>query len=221
MLRVIVKGSIAVANDSRERMVASAAALIGSRGVSATSLSDVLTDSGAPRGSIYHHFPEGKKQLAEDAIRWTSARVLAYQAAYEGTTARGVLERFIAMWRGVVLTSAGSAGCVVAGVAVDTYAGEAGLIDVVRETFASWVALLTAQLEATGVGTAKARSVATATLAGMEGALILCRAEGGVEPLDIVAEGLYGLLAAETDPPVPKPKARSAKKHKSKPHREH
>ena len=66
--------------DSRASMVRSAAALIGSQGVSATSFSDVLADSGAPRGSIYHHFPDGKKQLAEDAIRWTSDRVLAYQA---------------------------------------------------------------------------------------------------------------------------------------------
>ena len=51
-------------SNSRARMVRSAAALFGSRGLSATSFSDVLADSGAPRGSIYHHFPGGKKQLA-------------------------------------------------------------------------------------------------------------------------------------------------------------
>src|SRR5476649_1308718 len=100
-----------MANDSRSKMVQSAAALIGSQGLNATSFSDVLADSGAPRGSIYHHFPDGKTQLARDAVRWTSDRVLAHQGAYEGTTARGVLERFIAMWRGVVLASDGSAGC--------------------------------------------------------------------------------------------------------------
>jgi TetR/AcrR family transcriptional regulator, lmrAB and yxaGH operons repressor len=210
-----------MAKDSRERMVASAAALIGSRGVNATSFSDVVADSGAPRGSIYHHFPEGKQQLAQDAVRWTSSRVLAYQSGYDGTTARGVLERFIGMWRNVVLTSDGSAGCVVAGVAIDTSARDEGQIGVVRETFRAWVDLLTSQLVATGVDQARAREIATATLAGMEGALILCRAEGGVGPLDTVADGLYGLLPAETDPPAPKPKARSAKKHKSKSHRDH
>ena len=62
-------------------MVRSAASLIRTRGVNATSFSEVLADSGAPRGSIYHHFPEGKKQLAEDAIRWTSERVLAHLRA--------------------------------------------------------------------------------------------------------------------------------------------
>jgi TetR/AcrR family transcriptional repressor of lmrAB and yxaGH operons len=59
-------------SNSRARIVRSAAALFGSRGLSGTSFSDVLADSGAPRGSIYHHFPRGKKQLAEDAIGWTS-----------------------------------------------------------------------------------------------------------------------------------------------------
>ena len=81
-------------NDSRARMVKSAATLIASRGVNATSFSDVLGDSGAPRGSIYHHFPDGKEQLAQSAIQWTSERVIAYQRAYTGTTARGVLRYF-------------------------------------------------------------------------------------------------------------------------------
>src|SRR5437867_4806442 len=100
-------------------MVRSAASLIRTRGVNATSFSEVLAHSGAPRGSIYHHFPEGKKQLAGDAIRSTSERLLAHLRAGDAVTASGVLGRFIAMWRQVVLTSGGGAGCVVAGVAMD------------------------------------------------------------------------------------------------------
>jgi AcrR family transcriptional regulator len=191
-------------NDSRAAMVRSAAALISTRGVSATSLSDVLTDSGAPRGSIYHHFPEGKRQLAHDAIAWTSARVLAYQGAVTPATAAEVLERFIGMWRRVVLDSGGTAGCVVAGVAVDTAGttgtaegddgAEPGLIEVVRQTFRDWIALLAGQLHAVGLAEDEAESIAVATLAGMEGALILCRAEGSVEPLEAVAAQLMRLL---------------------------
>src|SRR2546430_4988817 len=77
MMTVIVKRA-RVSTDSRASMVRSAASLIRSRGVSATSFSDVLADSGAPRGSIYHHFPGGKAQLAEDAIQWTSERLLTH-----------------------------------------------------------------------------------------------------------------------------------------------
>jgi TetR/AcrR family transcriptional repressor of lmrAB and yxaGH operons len=187
------QGSRRVSTDSRAKMVQSAASLIGSHGVSATSFSDVLSASGAPRGSIYHHFPDGKRQLAEDAIRFTSERVIAYQRGYTGGTAAGVLERFIGMWRSVVLGSHGAAGCVVAGVAIDT-ADDDELIEVVRHTFRSWIALLTEQLEATGVPAESAGSIATSTLAGMEGALILCRSEGDVAPLDAVAAELLRLL---------------------------
>jgi TetR/AcrR family transcriptional repressor of lmrAB and yxaGH operons len=186
-----------MAGDSRTRMVRSAAALIRTRGASATSFSEVLADSGSPRGSIYHHFPNGKEQLEGDAIRWTSDRVLAHQRACPATTASGVLECFIDMWRQVVVASHGAAGCVVAGVALDTDAGEPGLIDVVRETFRSWRALLSEQLVAVGVPRGRAQAIALTTVAGMEGALILCRAEGGPGPLESVAtELLRGLPAA-------------------------
>jgi TetR/AcrR family transcriptional regulator, lmrAB and yxaGH operons repressor len=181
-------------NDSRAKMVQSAATLISSRGVSATSFSDVLADSGSPRGSIYHHFPDGKAQLAADAIRWTSQRVLAHQAALTGGTPEEVLQRFIAMWRRVVVASHAVQGCVVAGVAVDTSADGDTLIALVRETFRSWIGLLAEQLQEAGVAKARALPIATATVAGMEGALILCRAEGNSRPLDTVAEELMRLL---------------------------
>ena len=51
-------------------MIVSAALLIRERGVEATSFSDVIDHSGAPRGSIYHNFPGGKAQLVEEATRY-------------------------------------------------------------------------------------------------------------------------------------------------------
>jgi len=178
-------------------MVRSAASLIRTRGVNATSFSEVLAESGAPRGSIYHHFPNGKEQLAGDAIRWTSEWVLAHQRACRATTPAGVLDCFIDMWRQVVLASGGAAGCVVAGVAIDTAAADRALIDVVRATFRWWVDLLAEQLLAVGVPARRASRIALATLAGMEGALILCRAEGHSGPLETVAAELKRSL-----PPV-------------------
>jgi TetR/AcrR family transcriptional regulator, lmrAB and yxaGH operons repressor len=192
MLVVIVKSN--ERTDSRASMVRGAVSLIRSRGVNATSFSDVLAESGAPRGSIYYHFPNGKEQLAGDAIRWTSERVLAHQRACRATTPAGVLDCFIDMWRQVVLASGGSAGCVVAGVAIDTVAADRPMIDLVRATFRSWVDLLTEQLEAVGVPGRRAARVAVAVVAGMEGALILCRAEGDSGPLETVAAELKRLV---------------------------
>jgi TetR/AcrR family transcriptional repressor of lmrAB and yxaGH operons len=201
-----------MATDSRERMVRSAASLISARGVSATSFTDVLGDSGAPRGSIYHHFPEGKRQLAEAAVALTGERVLAAQRSCTATTPAGVLACFVALWRGVVTASGATAGCAVAGVAVDTDLrvppGESGgdadapaLMESVRSAFRSWTGLLAVQLETAGLPAGRAGSVAVTTLAAMEGALILCRAEGDVGPLDLVAADLARLVDVDRPPP--------------------
>jgi AcrR family transcriptional regulator len=183
-------------------MVRGAVSLIRTRGVNATSFSDVLAESGAPRGSIYHHFPNGKEQLAADAIRWTSERLLAHQRACRATTAAGVLDCFIDMWRQVVVASRGAAGCVVAGVAIDTVAADRALIDVVRATFRSWTDLLAEQLVAVGVPARRASRLAVTTVAGMEGALILCRAEGHSGPLETVTAELKRLLPPEVTKPA-------------------
>lgn len=175
-------------------MVRSAAALFSTRGASGTSFSDVIAESGAPRGSIYHHFPDGKKQLAEDAISWTAQRVLAHLRASPAVAPGEVLAYFVAMWRYVVVSSGASSGCAIAGVAVDTPADDAAVMQEVSAAFRSWSDLLAEQLTASGVPAKRATTIALAALAAMEGALILCRAEGSVEPLDVVAEELMRLL---------------------------
>src|SRR6185437_741270 len=54
-------------SDTRQKIVQAARQLIRERGYNATAFSDVLELSGAPRGSVYYHFPGGKTQLAMEA----------------------------------------------------------------------------------------------------------------------------------------------------------
>src|ERR1700691_1198581 len=127
MTLVIVNGE-SVASDSRKKMVQSAASLIGAQGLNATSFSDVLADSGAPRGSIYFHFPGGKRELAKDAIRLTSEQVMAHMTANAGSSANEVLQHFVALFQHVVEASDGAAGCAVAGVTIDVAASDDELL---------------------------------------------------------------------------------------------
>jgi TetR/AcrR family transcriptional regulator, lmrAB and yxaGH operons repressor len=182
------------ADDSRTRMVQSAAALFGVRGANATSFSEVLEHSGAPRGSIYHHFPHGKRQLTSDAVTLTAQRVLDHQAALTEPGAAAVLERFVGMWRQVVVASDATAGCAIAGVTVDTDAGDGASMALVRDAFRAWTDLLAQQLTAAGIDPLRAASLAVTALAMMEGALILCRAERSVRPLDAAASELMRLI---------------------------
>ncbi|MFC5099696.1 TetR/AcrR family transcriptional regulator [Kibdelosporangium philippinense] len=59
-----------MASDVRKAMVRSAVTLFRERGIAGTSLADIIEHSGAPRGSIYHHFPGGKNQIAAEATAW-------------------------------------------------------------------------------------------------------------------------------------------------------
>ena len=190
--------------DSRAKMVRSAAALIGTRGLSATSFSEVLEHSGAPRGSIYHHFPKGKRQLAEDAIQWTSDQILGHLRGCRATTPAELMACFIDLWRQSVLASRGTTGCAVAGVAIDIGAYEDVLIGIVRRTFRSWVTELADRLVELGLPGDRAKTIAFAAVAGMEGALILCRAEGNSRPLESVGEELMRLVATKSRRPSPR-----------------
>jgi AcrR family transcriptional regulator len=185
-----------MAKNSRQRMVVSTASLIGSRGAAGTSLSDVLEASQAPRGSIYHHFPHGKSELVGEAMRWTNELVLAHQLACTARTPSGVLEHFVSLFRAAVVGSHCRAGCPIAGVVVDTYSNEDPLLEIGRAGFRAWTTLLTEQLTALGLPRARAKALATTTLASVEGALILCRAENSVAPLETVADQLRQLASS-------------------------
>ena len=85
MMTVIVKGS-GMSLNSREKMIVAAQELLSERGYAGTSFGDVIERSGAPRGSIYHHFPEGKQQLVTEAVQRYAAGVLAAIAKAERET---------------------------------------------------------------------------------------------------------------------------------------
>ena len=88
-----------VPSDARQKMIESAVTLLAMRGLQGTSFSDVLERSGAPRGSIYHHFPEGKDQLVDAAIELAGDRALGVLDAVEGEPPIEVPRYFLDLWR--------------------------------------------------------------------------------------------------------------------------
>ena len=66
---------------TKDRLIRSAANLFRTRGYHGTGLSDLLTDANAPKGSLYHHFPNGKSDLALASATWASDEMLRVLAA--------------------------------------------------------------------------------------------------------------------------------------------
>lgn len=180
-------------------MVVSAALLLREKGVSGTSFGDVIAHSGAPRGSIYHHFPGGKAELVEAAVRYAGDYVAGAIERSDGDPV-AALHALTAFWRATLEDSDFRAGCPVVAVAVESGDEERAEAAAAAEVFVAWRVSLERLLRARGLTAARARRLATTSIAAIEGAVVLCRAERDVRPLlDVSRElelALTGALAA-------------------------
>jgi AcrR family transcriptional regulator len=145
----------------------------------------VLEHSGAPRGSVYHHFPGGKNELVAAAMAYASDRALAVVNRKAGAPAREVTAAFLQMWRDVLTRSNLQAGCSVLAVAVAADTPE--LRDAAAEVFRAWRKHLASLLQQGGLGKGPARRFAATLIAASEGAVALSRAEKSLEPFELTA----------------------------------
>jgi len=60
---------------SKEKIIETASRLFQEQGYHATGLNQITKESGAPKGSLYYYFPEGKEQLASVAVENTAENV--------------------------------------------------------------------------------------------------------------------------------------------------
>ncbi|WP_422935355.1 TetR/AcrR family transcriptional regulator [Sinomonas sp. P47F7] len=169
-------------------MVLSALNLIAERGVGGTSISDVLERSGAPRGSVYHHFPGGKEEMVGAAMEYMATDARAPLRALEGSDVAGIVTGFIDLWRGVLLRSDFAAGCATAGVTVSGESEESR--EAARNVFERWIDDLIALLEGAGVESSRASDFAWMLFASTEGALVFARAEHSMRAIDLVERQL-------------------------------
>ena len=177
-----------MAGEMRERMVDGAMRLLARRGLKATSFSEVLAATGAPRGSLYHHFPSGKDELVGEAVDRAGAVLTDALAAVAGQPADAVVARFLAIWRAVLTQSQCEAGCAVLAVTVATDSPE--LLAHATAVFRSWRERLADLLHQGGLPAQTAQHVALLLIASAEGAVVLSRAAHSLEPFEAVAQQL-------------------------------
>ncbi|CAM5713650.1 TetR/AcrR family transcriptional regulator [Streptomyces aurantiogriseus] len=186
---------------SRERIVAGAADLISRRGLNATSIRELAKHAKAPLGSTYHYFPEGKQQLATEAVQYAGAAVarILRKELDEGPVAG--LRAFLALWRGIVVESDFHAGCPVLAVAVEEPPADEipPALVAAAEAFEGWEQLLAQSLRGHGADPERAPGLAALIVASVEGAIAMCRAKRSMQPLDQVAQQLEVLIAGALD----------------------
>jgi AcrR family transcriptional regulator len=180
--------------DVRERMIRSAGELFGERGFAATGLRDVVAHSSTPRGSIYHHLPGGKAELAHAVVERAGAAAAADCEAHDGDPV-AALHACLERWRQALLGSDYRAGSALLAIALEPDE-QTGARDAASEAFARWEDAFAATLLASGIKRKKAARLATLGVAAIEGAVVMSRARGDTQPLDAVGREIEAAIDA-------------------------
>jgi TetR/AcrR family transcriptional regulator, lmrAB and yxaGH operons repressor len=179
-----------VAEGTRAQMVEGALRLLATKGVNGASINQILEFTGAPRGSVYYHFPGGRNELIGAALELTARRHDDWVSAHAGTSVEEVVSGFLEYWRRVLVNSHLESGCPILAVTVSTPDGE--LFDRAGNLFAASLDNLARLLADVGLDNQSAVDLATFLVAGAEGAVVLARAQRSLQPFETVAERLTG-----------------------------
>lgn len=184
-----------MARDTRSRIIRQAALLFRGQGYAATGFREIVDKAGTHRGVIYHHFPRGKTELAEEVLALVDGSVSpAIEAVCAGQDPVSAMRAIFAGVKMVMTGGDQPPGCAVAAVALGADPHDQELITAARDVFRRWQRPFQECLQRNGFPDDEAANLATLLVAGMEGALVLCRAEGNNEPLDRVADALQQAL---------------------------
>jgi TetR/AcrR family transcriptional regulator, lmrAB and yxaGH operons repressor len=195
-----------MASDTRDRMLEATARLLQQRGYHGASLNDILAASGAPRGSLYFHFPGGKDQLVIEATRATVDRITAdLREALAGTPdpARAV-RGFFAATAEAVQASNYAFGCPVAPVILDSTADVPELAALCRNALDGWIGMLSGAFTKAGIAPKRAQALALLAQSTIEGLLLIARARRDCGAFAEVSKEIEAVVAAA----MPKRKTR-------------
>ncbi|QYL17284.1 MULTISPECIES: TetR/AcrR family transcriptional regulator [Mycobacteriaceae] len=183
--------------STRTKMLVAAAEVLRERGAAGVTIDEVLARSGAPRGSVYHHFPEGRGQILREALEYAGYVITESidEAACENASV--LLRRFVELWENALITSDYTAGCPVLAAAVGSGEDEHQLTAAAGEIFSRWRDASKQAYLREGFDDADASALADTTLAAMEGAVVLCRSVRSLQPLHSVAAQIEFLIKAK------------------------
>ncbi|MBV8980425.1 MAG: TetR/AcrR family transcriptional regulator [Acidimicrobiia bacterium] len=185
-------------NKTKERILDVSAELFRQQGLAGTGVKQILNRANAPFGSLYHHFPGGKDELAAETIRRAGAQ---YAELVAGKLLAGpdlvanVRAAFRSAGQTLVDTDYADA-CPIETVALEVANTNEPLRLATAEVFESWLSGLTALLVANDVAKKKARPLAHVILSALEGAFVFARASRSTEALDACGAAMATLVAA-------------------------
>ncbi|MCW2876897.1 MAG: putative transcriptional regulator, TetR family [Sphaerisporangium sp.] len=178
--------------DTRTRLLDATLELIESGGYFGAGLNQVVAASGAPRGSLYYHFPDGKDQLVSESVTRAGQDIAAMITRLEAFDTADLLIQLLDLLGDRLEQSEWRKGCPVATVALELAASNDAVQKVCSAAYTSWEAALHDRLISDGHPDAE--DLATTVLALIEGGLLLARTHRSRQPLTRVSRMIKTLL---------------------------
>ena len=174
-----------MAEHTRDRIMFASAELFRRQGYTGTGLKQIVADANAPFGSLYHFFPGGKQQLGDEVIRMAGeffGRLFESVADDAPDVVSGIRDFFDGAAQTLEQTDYADA-CPIAAVALEVASTDEVLRQATADVFEGWTASAAARLIEAGLDPERARAVALAVIAAIEGAFVLSRAMRSTEPM--------------------------------------
>ncbi len=184
--------------STKQRILSETAQMFTLQGYVATGIKEIATRASAPFGSIYHHFPGGKRELAAAVLRESGTAYgdfvpLIFDAVDDVVLAT----RAFFGAAGQHLADTGYAdACPIGTVALEVASTDDELRVVIADVFEGWLALLEARLVAAGIAASRSRELSFAFLAALEGGFMVCRTFRTVEPMACAGEVVAAAIQA-------------------------
>ena len=174
----------------KQVLVRTAMRLFRRQGYATTGLQQIVDESGAPKGSLYHHFPSGKESLGESAVEMAGGlvRQMLSQLAERHADPAAFVRAWCKVMAGWMQESGFHSGCPIATTLLETAPRSPRITAAGRRAIDGWIEVVGGVLERSGVARREARGRAQLLIAAMEGALILSRVRLSTRPILDVAK---------------------------------
>jgi TetR/AcrR family transcriptional regulator, lmrAB and yxaGH operons repressor len=180
----------------RQPIINAAVTLFRRQGYSATGLNDIVDESSAPKGSLYHYFPAGKPSIAVAAVEEAGRRVAetVLQLAMTTPSTGELIKEHARLLAGWMRKSGFRDGCPITTVLLELAPENRAVAQAGREAYAARLAILTEKLMADGFPVEHAKRLAGLCVSAIQGALIQARVERSGAPIETAADELASML---------------------------
>lgn len=186
----------AKSEKTRAELLRSTGRLLRTKGYAATGVAAIVRESGVPKGSVYHHFPGGKEELAAASVARSGDAIVRSLEELADRTGGPIeaMRAFCDYYIDQLRQSDFRCGCPLATITLEAAADVDPVHRACADAFDGIVELFSTRLRGAGLTPKRAVEAAELTVASIEGALMLAKARRDVRAIEIVRDQLTDTL---------------------------